>query len=140
MQIFPRSLNKLPLVVGAAATLGLVVTTFLIWYYFSPWFTQVGYSPRQPVPYSHRLHVGQLGLDCRYCHFTVEKTAFASLPPTQVCMNCHTRIKPDSEKLAPVRESWLTGKPIQWVKIHNLANYAYFNHAAHVNHGVGCVS
>ncbi len=83
MQIFPRSLNKLPQIVGAASVLGLVAVTFLIWYYFSPWFTQVGYQPRQPVPYSHRLHAGQLGLDCRYCHVNVERAPLAMVPPTE---------------------------------------------------------
>ena len=99
----------------------------------------VGYAPTQPVPYSHALHAGKLGIDCRYCHNTVEKTAFASLPATQTCMNCHTKIRTDSEFLKPVRDSWATGEPIKWIKIHNLANYVYFNHSAHVSHGVGCV-
>ena len=105
----------------------------------SPRTTDVGYQPAQPVPYSHAVHVGQLGVDCRYCHNTVEKTAFASLPPTQTCMNCHTAIKPDSPRLLAVRESYATGKPIEWIKIHDLPDYAYFNHSAHVNKGVGCV-
>jgi hypothetical protein len=105
----------------------------------SPMTTAVGYSPVQPVPYSHALHAGQLGIDCRYCHNTVEKTAFASLPPTQTCMNCHAGIRTSSAKLLPIRESWATGKPVEWVKIHNLAQYVYFNHSAHVNHGVGCI-
>jgi hypothetical protein len=105
----------------------------------SPRTTDVGYQPTQPVPYSHAVHVGQLGMDCRYCHNTVEKTAFASLPPTQTCMNCHTAIKPDSPRLLVVRESYATGKPIEWIKVHDLPDYAYFNHSAHVNKGVGCV-
>jgi hypothetical protein len=80
-----------------------------------------------------------LGLDCRYCHNTVEKAAFAALPPTQTCMNCHTNIKNQSDLLKVVRESWDTGQSIPWVKVHNLPNYVYFNHSAHVSHGVGCV-
>jgi hypothetical protein len=137
--LFPRWANfALPLVavlvVGGAL---YVPTLFAIG--ASPQALAVGYSPTQPVPYSHALHVGKLGMDCRYCHTTVEKTAFASLPPTQTCMNCHTGIFPDDPALKPVRDSWETGKPVQWIKVHNLANYVYFNHAAHVNHGVGCV-
>ena len=111
MQIFSRSLNKLPQVVGAAATLGLVGVTFLIWYYFSPWFTAVGYMPKQPVPYSHRLHAGQLGLDCRYCHVNVERAPLAMVPPTETCMNCHQVVKTDSAALQPIRDSWASGKP-----------------------------
>jgi hypothetical protein len=140
MQIFPRSLNKLPLVVGAAASLGLVAVTVLIWYYFSPWFTQVGYSPTQPVAYSHRLHVGQLGLDCRYCHVNVERAPLAMVPATETCMNCHQLVKTDSKVLEPIRESWKTGKPMEWVRIHKLPDYVYFDHSVHVTAGVGCAS
>lgn len=106
----------------------------------SPQTTDVGYAPEQPVPFSHALHAGQLGMDCRYCHTTVFKSAFAAIPPTQTCMNCHTKIKADSPKLLAVRESFVSGKPIPWQKVHDLPDYAYFNHAAHVNKGVSCVS
>jgi len=140
MQIFPRSLNRLP----AIAAVGLALlgggVTFVFWYYFSPKHLQVGYEPRQPVPYSHRLHAGELGIDCRYCHANVEKSAVAMIPPTQTCMNCHSLIKTDSAKLEPVRESWKTGKAIEWVKVHKLPEHAYFNHSAHLGAGVGCVS
>jgi hypothetical protein len=107
---------------------------------FSPQTTAVGYTPEQPVPYSHALHAGKLGLDCRYCHTTVENAAFAAIPPSQICMNCHTAIFPKSDRLAPVRESWATGKPVTWTKVHDLPDYVFFNHAAHVSHGVSCVS
>lgn len=137
--LFPRWVNfVLPL--GAIMAVGgalYVPTLFALG--ASPMALAVGYSPTQPVPYSHALHAGELGIDCRYCHNTVEKTAFASLPPTQTCMNCHTGIRDKSPKLQPVRDSWATGKPVEWVKVHNLAQYVYFNHSAHVNHGVGCV-
>ena len=138
--VFPRWANYALPVIALAAFGGMMYVPTLITLGASPRTTAVGYSPKQPIPYSHKLHVGQLGLDCRYCHFTVEKTAFAAIPPTQVCMNCHTRIRPNSQLLAPLRESWETGDPVQWVKIHDLPDYAYFNHSAHVNHGVGCVS
>jgi len=138
--VFPRWANYALPVIALAAFGGMMYVPTLITLGASPRTTAVGYSPKQPIPYSHKLHVGQLGMDCRYCHFTVEKTAFAAIPPTQVCMNCHTKIRPNSTALAPLRESWETGKPVEWVKIHDLPDYAYFNHSAHVNHGVGCAS
>ena len=112
----------------------------LIYFGASPRTTDVGYAPRQPVPYSHALHAGDLGIDCRYCHSTVEVAARAAVPPTQTCMNCHSRIRAQSAKLIPVRESYATGMPIEWVRVHDLPDYAYFNHSAHVRRGVGCVS
>jgi hypothetical protein len=139
-QIFPKITNWIPLY----ATLGGAVLAVLavggVWYYGSPEYTDVGYQPVQPVPYSHRLHVGQLGLDCRYCHASVETSPVSNIPPTQTCMNCHHVIKRDSEWLAPIRESAKTGKPMRWIRVHNLPDYAYFNHAIHVNAGVGCAS
>jgi hypothetical protein len=111
-----------------------------VWYYGSPRYTDVGYAPKQPVPYSHKLHVGQLGLDCRYCHASVEVSPVSNIPPTQVCMNCHHVVKKDSEWLAPIRESLATGRPMRWIRVHDLPEYAFFNHASHVRAGVGCVS
>jgi len=137
--IFPKWANfLLPCIVLGVLGASFYVPT-LVALGGSPSTTAVGYSPIQPVPYSHALHAGKLGIDCRYCHNTVEKTAFASLPPTQTCMNCHANIRTSSPKLLPIRESWATGRPVEWVKIHNLAQYVYFNHSAHVNHGVGCI-
>jgi len=106
----------------------------------SPKTLNVGYEPEQPVPYSHRLHVGELGLDCRYCHNTVERTAKAAIPPTQTCMNCHKMIRTRSEKLTPVFESFATGMPVPWVRVHDLPDYVYFNHSIHVDRGVPCVA
>ena len=140
MQIFPRSLNKLPQIAGAVTVLALPGVIFLAWYYFSPLYTDVGYEPRQPVPYSHRLHAGQMGMDCRYCHANVEVSAKAMIPPTQVCMGCHAMIKTESARLAPVRASWESGKPVEWVQVHKLPDHAYFNHSAHLSAGVGCVT
>ncbi len=137
-QIFPKKANALPLLTLVGAGLGGVVVVFLIWYYFSPQFTDVGYAPTQPVPYSHELHAGQLGIDCRYCHSNVEQGAKANIPATQTCMNCHNQIRTNSLKLLPVRESWATGQPVEWVNVHMLPDYAHFSHASHVNNGVGC--
>lgn len=139
-QIFPRWTNHLPPLVAGGTGFLLVAVVGGFWYYGSPKYTDVGYRPAQPVPYSHKLHAGDLGIDCRYCHTSVEKSAKANIPATSTCMNCHKLILPESEKLLPVRESYAAGVPIQWVKVHKLPDYAYFNHSAHINAGVGCIS
>ena len=140
MQLFPRSLNYLPLVIALAAMLGGAGLTFAIWYYGSPWNTQVGYAPVQPVPYSHKLHAGEMGIDCRYCHANIERSQEAMIPATQTCMGCHAVIKTDSVRLQPVRDSWAKDKPIEWVRIHKLPEHAYFDHSVHLAVGVGCSS
>jgi hypothetical protein len=128
--IFSRSLDGLvrQAAVGAAVAVGLVAVG---WYYYAlPSYTRVGYQPEQPVPFSHELHAGKLGMDCAYCQ--------------QTCMNCHNpkmaNVKGNSPLLAPVRSSYDTGKPVEWQRVHKLPEYAYFNHAVHVNKGVSCVS
>jgi hypothetical protein len=140
MQIFPRSLNYLPLVAAVGVALLGGGVTFGIWYYFSPKNTQVGYAPQQPIPYSHRLHAGELGIDCRYCHANIERSQEAMIPPTQACMGCHAIVKQDSPKLAALRGSWAGGGPVEWVRVHRLADYVYFDHSIHLAAGVGCVS
>lgn len=132
MQIFPRQLNLLPVVLAGAALAGGGVLTLGVWYYFSPSNLQVGYAPEQPVPYSHRLHVGELGMDCRYCHANVERSAEAMIPPTQTCMGCHAVVHQGSARLEPVRESWETQLPVEWVRVHKLPDHTYFNHSAHL--------
>jgi hypothetical protein len=140
MQIFPRSLNYLPLVAAVGvAVLGGGITTG-IWYYFSPSNTQVGYAPEQPIEYSHKLHAGELGIDCRYCHANIERSQEAMIPPTQACMGCHAIVKKDSPKLAALRASWVSGGPVEWVRVHRVADFAYFDHSVHLAAGVGCVS
>jgi hypothetical protein len=139
-QIFPERVNKLPGRIALSGGMLVILVIAGIWYYGSPEYTDVGYMPVQPVPYSHKLHVGELGLDCRYCHTGVEVSAVAMVPPTQTCMNCHAMIKTDSPKLAPVRDSWETGTPLRWVRIHKVPDYAYFDHSAHLRVGVGCES
>jgi hypothetical protein len=138
--IFPRGSNLLPIkIVICLLILGPAVTAGM-WYYFTPKYTRVGYQPPQPVPFPHDVHVAQLGMDCRYCHSFVEVAAHSNVPTTQVCMNCHSQVQKDNPVLAPMRESWETGKPIAWVQIHKTPDYAYFNHSVHVNRGVSCVS
>lgn len=138
-QIFPRWTNSLPLqivvylfVLGGAVTAGVA-------YYCTPKYLRVGYAPVQPVPYDHSLHAGQLGLDCRYCHSNIEQSGFANLPTAQTCMNCHSLVKAGSPLLQAVKNSYESGEPVPWVKVHQAPDYAYFNHAIHVNRGISCV-
>jgi menaquinone reductase, multiheme cytochrome c subunit len=138
--VFPRWANKTRQIAGAVLGVTPIYLTALIWYGFSPKTTDVGYMPEQPVPYSHALHVGELGIDCRYCHNTVDKASRAAIPPTETCMNCHSRVRADSPLLAPVRKSFETGRAVEWVKVHDLPDYVFFDHSAHVTRGVGCVS
>lgn len=140
MQLFPRSLNKLPVVAGIGTVVALVSITFVLWFYYSPKNLQVGYAPTQPVPYSHRLHAGELGIDCRYCHANIERSAHAMIPATQTCMGCHSVVKTESARLGPIRASWASGKPVEWIKVHKLPEHVYFDHSAHLNAGVGCVT
>ena len=104
----------------------------------SPYITEVGVARPQPIPFSHKHHVSDDGIDCRYCHTSVEDSSFAGIPPTKTCMNCHTQIWADSPTLEPVRESFRTGKSIQWTRVHNLPGFVYFNHSIHIHKGVGC--
>lgn len=104
----------------------------------SPYVTDVGVVRPQPVQFSHKHHANELGLDCRYCHTSVEEAQYAGMPPTHTCMSCHSQIWNDSPALAPVRESYATGIPIAWNEVHRVPDYAYFNHSIHVQKGFGC--
>lgn len=139
-QIFPKWSNDVPRIAVLVLFLGGAVTTFGVWYWFSPLHTDVGYAPKQPIPYSHKLHAGDLGIDCRYCHTTVEKSPHAGVPPTETCLNCHAQVKKDSPKLEALRASWnggADGGPIHWKRIHKVPDFAYFDHSAHVGVGTG---
>jgi hypothetical protein len=139
MQIFHHSTNTLAKVsiFGAlvAAGLGLWLVLEIN---RSPYVTNAGVARIQPVQFSHQHHVGGLGLDCRYCHTSVEKAAVAGIPPTKTCMNCHSQIWSTSPELEPVRESFRTGHSLEWIRVHDLPEFAYFDHSAHVNKGMGC--
>lgn len=137
--VFPRTINLLLPLLVLAVVGGATYVPVVVGIGMSPENTDVGYQPEQPIPYSHALHVGQLGLDCRYCHTTVDQAAFAAIPPAQTCMNCHTNVRKESDKLKPLHTAWETGKPIPWVTVHDLPDFSYFNHSAHVNKGVSCV-
>ncbi len=140
-QVFDRSSNAL-----ARASLvltGLIVIALgvgLNSLQRSPWVTRQGQRPDQPVPFSHKHHVEGLGLQCQYCHQQVEKAAYAGIPPTKTCINCHAQIWTNAELLEPVRHSWATGESINWIRVHDLPDYVYFNHEIHVNKGIGCAS
>ncbi|PAW82231.1 MAG: cytochrome C [Pedosphaera sp. Tous-C6FEB] len=137
--IFPKWTNKLPaMVIVGGLFVGGVVTAGVT-YYFTPKYSRVGYTPVQPVAFSHAIHADQLGLDCRYCHNGVEKSWYSNVPAASTCMNCHNQVLKDDPKLALVRESAATGKPVPWVQIHKTPDYVYFNHSVHVNRGVSCV-
>ena len=106
--------------------------------YWSPYTTYVNVAFEQPVPFSHKHHVSEDGIDCRYCHTSVEKSAFAGMPSTETCMTCHSQIWTDAEMLAPVRTSLATNMPLKWNRVHDLPDYVYFNHSVHVTKGIGC--
>jgi hypothetical protein len=149
--VFPAWIDRtIPIAVVCAAGL-LVYGSGLVAWGLSPSTLDIGYQPKQPVPFSHALHAGKLKMDCRYCHNTVEKAAFASIPATATCIKCHAgsdsngavttvSIHSQSPKLLPVRESAASNKSVPWTKVHDLPDYAYFNHSAHVTRGVSCVS
>lgn len=104
----------------------------------SPYFTYAGEAKMQPVPFSHQHHVAGLGIDCRYCHTSVETSGFAGIPPTKTCMNCHSQIWTNAPMLEPVRESYRSGKSLVWTRVNDLPDFVYFDHSIHINKGVGC--
>lgn len=121
------------LVVGAP-----VYLVALVAYGVTPQALRIGYQPDQPVPYSHALHAGELGIDCRYCHSTVERAGEAAIPPAATCMNCHASVKKDSDALLPIRAAFAENTPVRWTRVHDVPDYVYFNHQAHVSAAVGC--
>ncbi|HZM04512.1 MAG TPA: cytochrome c3 family protein [Candidatus Saccharimonadales bacterium] len=138
-QIFRRSSNTLArttLIGGAGALFGLVWATYAA--YWAPWTTRVGVAIEQPVPFSHKHHVQDDGIDCRYCHTSVEKSGFAGIPPTETCMTCHSQLWREASLLEPVRHSLATGTRLRWNRVHDLPDFVFFNHSIHVAKGVGC--
>jgi hypothetical protein len=138
-QIFHRSTNTL----SRATIFGAVfVVAALGWMAMeiqrSPYVTYAGVRKTQPVPFSHQHHVAGLGIDCRYCHTSVETSSFAGIPPTKTCMNCHSQIWTNAQLLEPVRASYKTGQSLQWTRVNQLPDFVYFNHSIHINKGVGC--
>ncbi len=138
-QIFHRSTNT----ISKASIFGaLFVVGFGLWVTLevtrSPYVTRAREARAQPVPFSHAHHVGGMGIDCRYCHTSVDKAAFAGIPPTKTCMNCHAQVWNQSPTLEPVRASFRNDTSIEWTRVHDLPEFTYFNHSAHVNKGIGC--
>jgi hypothetical protein len=140
-QIFHRSFNTLSRV-SIFGGVFILAAAGWTWAKFvrSDYVTGANVVIDQPVPFSHEHHVRGLGIDCRYCHTSVEKSRFAGLPPTRTCMNCHSQIWVQSDMLKPVRESYQSGKPLTWQRVHNLPGFVYFDHSIHVKKGVGCAT
>ena len=136
-QVFSRSL-VLGLKLGGLAALGVIFVALLAWRILIKPHPAVGTPVEQVVPFSHKHHVGDDGIDCRYCHTSVETSAFAGIPPTHTCMTCHSQLFTQEPVLAPVVQSLRSGKPIRWKRIHDLPDFVYFNHGIHVAKGVGC--
>jgi len=139
----PRSKEYFRVAVFMAASVGAIAVAAIA-YYVTPAYTRVGYEPLQPISFSHKLHVGGLGLDCRHCHNHVGESPHANVPSTQTCLNCHGtkrgNVAGQSAALAALRDAEETGRPLAWARVHKVPDYAYFNHAVHVKRGVSCVS
>tara|TARA_B100001093_G_scaffold516564_1_gene595673 strand:+ start:3173 stop:3826 length:654 start_codon:yes stop_codon:yes gene_type:complete len=137
--IFPKWVNAVPVKVIIALVLIKIAVVVGVTYYFSPEYTRVGYAPTQPVAFSHEFHAGTLDIDCRYCHTFVDRSGHSNVPGSNVCMSCHSMVLKNDPKLATVRQSYDSGEPIPWVRVHKAPDYVYFNHSVHVNRGIGCV-
>ncbi|MGH7939094.1 MAG: cytochrome c3 family protein [Bryobacteraceae bacterium] len=138
-QIFPRKANvhaKVTIVAIVVALGGAIGLTYAL--FWSPYTTYVDVPLNQPVPFSHKHHVGDDGIDCRYCHTSVEKSSFAGIPSTEVCMTCHSQIWTEAPVLQPVRASLTTNRPLQWNRVNDLPDFVFFNHSIHIAKGVGC--
>ena len=139
MQIFHRSANVIS---GLSIYVGIFTLAFGLWaciqWQRSPYVTYAGVVRPQPVPFSHQHHVAALGIDCRYCHTSVETSSFAGIPPTKTCMNCHSEIWTSAPLLEPVRESFRSGRSLEWNRVNDLPDFVYFDHSIHINKGVGC--
>ncbi len=131
------TLFRLCLVLAALGVASIPVSAML--WVRTPYVTGVGHPVDQPIAFDHRHHVRDEGIDCLYCHYDATRSKAAGVPPTSVCMNCHSQVWPQAERLAPVRASFLEDRPIRWRRVHQLAQFVYFDHSAHVSHGVGCV-
>jgi hypothetical protein len=140
-QLFKRRANAIATATVVGVPLLALATAALMFGFARSEFSTLVDTPiEQPVPFSHQHHVAGLGIDCRYCHTGAEQSAFAGIPPTETCMTCHSQIWKDAPVLQPVRDSWQTGKPIKWARVHDLPDYVYFDHSIHIAKGVGCAT
>jgi hypothetical protein len=143
--LFPKWTNHLPTIAAVAVIFGGISVVSIVGYWFSPNHTDVGYAPEQPIAYSHKLHAGLMGMDCRYCHNAVENGPHANIPATETCMNCHAPkggngVRYDSPEIQKLIAAYQADEPVRWEKVHLLPDYAYFHHGVHINAGVGCKS
>jgi Cytochrome c7 and related cytochrome c len=139
-QIFHPSMNTISKLSIVGVMLAVPLISVLGYGYNLSFGIALNVPLEQPIPFSHKHHVGDDGIDCRYCHTSVEKSAFAGIPATEICMTCHSQIWTDSPLLEPVRESFRTGKPLVWERVHDLPDFVFFNHSIHLKKGVSCVS
>lgn len=140
-QVFNRSANTVARASLVFGPVGLFAVAAILWFlYYSPAVTMVGIRRDQPIPFSHARHVGHNGIDCRYCHTSVEKSNFAGIPPTETCMTCHSQILSNAAMFKPLQDSWKTGKPLKWARIYDLPDFVYFDHSIHIAKGVGCTT
>jgi len=138
-QIFGKSSNSIARVSLFGSVLGVFGFFGLVYLVYCSPYTTDQYVPReQQVPFSHQHHVAGLGLDCRYCHTSVEKSSFAGMPPTETCMTCHSKVWTDAPMLAPERQSLATSQPVHWKRVNDLPDFVFFNHSIHVQKGIGC--
>ena len=138
-QIFHPSMKVIAKAsIVAAVILVALLSTVAVLMYRSSYYTGSSEPREQVVPFSHQHHVSGLGIDCRYCHTSVEQSSFAGIPPTSTCMTCHSQVWTGSPLLAPVRESYRTNTPLQWVRVHDLPDFVFFNHSIHISKGIGC--
>lgn len=138
-QLFGPDVNKRVRAGVAIAPLVMAAVGAGVWLvWWSPYMTRQNVALDQPVPFSHEHHVSGLGIDCRYCHTTVEHGATAGLPPTETCMTCHSQVWTEAPVLAPVRASWISGRPVKWNRVHDVPAFVFFNHGIHVQKGIGC--
>ncbi len=138
--MFTKEVNKKTKTTIWAGLALLTIVGVVSYYGFNNVVTDVGYRPEQPIPYSHKLHAGELKISCMYCHNTVEKSAHAAVPSTSTCMNCHIAVKAESPKIAKIKESWENNKPIEWRRVHKLPDYVRFNHSRHIRAQIDCAS
>jgi len=136
--IFPKWTNFLPLVLVVVLGLGLTTVIFVFSYWFTDKHLVVGYQPLQPIAFSHKIHNVDLGIDCRYCHFSVERSSVSSIPPSATCMNCHNQVRTDRPEIKKLKAYHESGNPIPWVRVHRLPEYVSFDHSVHVKKGVSC--
>lgn len=137
--MFSKNFDRIFYGIVGAVVLGIATAICAYFYYYSPEYTAVGYQPLQSISFSHATHAGQLGIDCRYCHYTVEHSWYASLPEASVCMNCHNQVLSQDDRIAILKRAISEGKPIVYTRIHRLPDFVWFNHAVHARRGIGCV-